>query len=229
MPRDIFVSYSKSDEQCAFEMVARLEARGMSVWVAPRDVSPSADWAEEIIDAISAARVMVLVFSAHSNASAQVRREVERAVHKGLRILPFRIEEALPSKSLEYFLSAQHWLDAFPPPLGPHYDRLGTFLEAALAMSATSSPPNSAAPLAPAARESAVGGTARAAEAAQMQRLETELARYLGPVAKILVRRAATNALGIEQLTLRVSAEIDSEHDRKKFIATCAQAGLSGP
>jgi hypothetical protein len=49
-----------------------------------------------------------------------VRREVERAVHKQVSILPFRIENVLPSKSLEYFLSAQHWLDAFPPPREPH-------------------------------------------------------------------------------------------------------------
>jgi hypothetical protein len=51
-----------------------------------------------------------------SNHSAQVRREVERAVHKQVQILPFRIEDVLPSKSLEYFLSSQHWMDAFPPP-----------------------------------------------------------------------------------------------------------------
>ncbi len=59
---------------------------------------------------------MVLVFSASSNDSPQVRREVERAVHKDLRILPFRLEDVLPSHSLEYFLSTQHWLDGFPGP-----------------------------------------------------------------------------------------------------------------
>ena len=43
-----------------FELVERLEARGLTVWIAPRDISPAADWAAEIIDAISAARLMVL-------------------------------------------------------------------------------------------------------------------------------------------------------------------------
>jgi len=37
-----------------------------------------------------------------------VRREVQRAVHKQVDILPFRIEDVMPSKSLEFFLSAQH-------------------------------------------------------------------------------------------------------------------------
>ncbi len=56
----------------------------------------AADWAAEIIDAISAARTTVLVFCASSNESPQVRRKVERAVHKQGDILPFRIEEVPP-------------------------------------------------------------------------------------------------------------------------------------
>ena len=220
MPRDVFVSYSEPDHDCAAELVERVESHGISTWIAPRDVSPSADWASEIIDAISAARIMVLVFSAHSNQSAQVRREVERAVHKQLRILPFRIEDVLPSKSLEYFLSAQHWLDAFPPPRGPHYDRLCSFLDAALT--------------APAARayesvDSAdtliAGGRRVAPDAAQLRQLETELARYIGPVARLLVRRAAVDAADLEQVALRLATELDSAHDRRQFVDACRQLG----
>src|ERR1700692_1313363 len=132
MARDAFISYSQPDHACAFELVARLEAEGINCWIAPRDIVPSADWAAEIMDAISSARLMILVYSANSNLSPQVRREVERAVHKQLRILTFRIENVPPSKSLEFFLSAQHWMDAFPPPLEPHYARLCTYLKTQL-------------------------------------------------------------------------------------------------
>jgi hypothetical protein len=97
MAHEVFISYSQPDRECALEMVARLESQGISCWIAPRDIAPSADWAAEIMDAISAARTMILIFSAHSNHSPQVRREVERAVHKELSILPFRIEGVLPS------------------------------------------------------------------------------------------------------------------------------------
>ena len=82
------------------------------------------------------ARIMVLIFSSHSNVSPQVRREVERAVHKQVPVLPFRIEDVLPSRSLEYFLSAQHWLDAFNGPREPHYARLCAHLATLLASSA---------------------------------------------------------------------------------------------
>src|SRR5271155_512067 len=101
MVRDVFVSYSQPDSGCAMELVNRVEAEGVNCWVAPRDIAPSADWAAEIIDAISNSRVMILVFSASSNDSPQVRREVERAVYKNVCVLPFRIESVVPSKSLE--------------------------------------------------------------------------------------------------------------------------------
>jgi hypothetical protein len=63
---------------------------------------------------------MVLVFSRNANESPQIRREVERAVSKGVIIVPFRIEDVLPTKSLEYFIGAVHWLDALTPPFEHH-------------------------------------------------------------------------------------------------------------
>jgi TIR domain len=237
-PHDVFVSYSQADRACAFDIVAWLEARDISAWIAPRDVSPSADWAEDVIDAISAARIMVLVFSASTNESAQVRREVERAVHKGLVVLPFRVEDVLPIKSLEYFLSSQHWLDAFPPPREPHYERLCAFLKAAL-----SAPPRRPArqPLGASAGEvesakidpAALADTVALdlaprphfASPEQLHQLEIELARYIGPVAKHLVRHAAAGAADLQQLSLRLSAELDSDQDRQKFIGACRLLG----
>lgn len=237
---DVFISYSQSDRDSAFEIVARLESRDISVWIAPRDVEPSADWAADIIDAISAARVMVLVFSASTNASAQVRREVERAVSKGLVVLPFRIEDVLPSKSLEYFLSSQHWLDAFPPPRDPHYERLCAFLKAALAAPGTAQTREvpvvaTAGPrtlgLSPDALAQAAalksGPKPPCANPEQLHQLETELARYIGPVAKHLVRQAAATAVDLPQLKLSLCTELDTEQDRKKFLSACSRIGVS--
>ncbi len=239
-PRDVFVSYSQADRECAFDIVAWIEARDIGVWIAPRDVSPSAEWAEDVIAAISAARIMVLVFSASTNESVQVRREVERAVHKGLVVLPFRVEDVLPVKSLEYFLSSQHWLDAFPPPREPHYERLCTFLKAALA-----APPSAQLHQASGAAIGSGGSAGIAALSVaggigldpaprphyatpeQLHQLETELARYIGPVAKHLVRHAAASAGDLHQLALRLSAELDSEQDRQKFMGACRLLGVS--
>ncbi len=103
---------------------ALLERRGYRCWIAPRDILPGKEWGEAIVDGIRGARLFVLIFSANANDSPQVRREVERAVHHRLPIVPFRIEDVSPAKSLEYFMSAPHWLDALTPPLEKHLDYL---------------------------------------------------------------------------------------------------------
>src|ERR1700686_973857 len=197
MARDVFISYSQPDHACAFELVARLEGEGINCWIAPRDIAPSADWAAEIMDAICSVRVMILVFSANSNLSPQVRREVERAVHKQLSVLPFRIENVPPSKSLEFFLSAQHWMDAFPPPREPHYSRLCAYLKTLIAEPAvTGEPARQALPPA-----SAVHGVrAHAFEAAELQHIERQLAGYIGPLAKHLVNDFASHVHVVDDL-----------------------------
>lgn len=124
MAYDVFISYSAKDKATADAACAALEQAGVRCWIAPRDVIPGRSWAGSIVEAISASRVMVLIFSSHSNSSQQVLREVERAVHKGVLIVPFRIEDVPPSADMEYYISTPHWLDALTPPLAPHFQRL---------------------------------------------------------------------------------------------------------
>jgi len=130
---EVFLSYSQPDIDVAHELVSRVEAHGIKCWIAPRD-APGADWVGVTLNAIFTARVVVLVFSASATCSPQVRREVKLAEDWGVRVLPFRIADVTPSKTFEYcFLRRQPWVDAFPPPLAPHYARLCTFLNTILA------------------------------------------------------------------------------------------------
>jgi hypothetical protein len=69
-------------------------------------------------------RVLAVIISRNANLSNQVKREVERAVSKGVLVVPFRIEDVAMSKELEYFLSSQHWLDALTPPIEQHLMKL---------------------------------------------------------------------------------------------------------
>lgn len=223
MGRDIFISYSQPDRECAYEMTHHLETTGFTVWIAPRDVSPAAEWAAEIIEAISAARVMVLVFSQSSNSSPQVRREVERAVHKDLRILPFRIEDVLPSRSLEYFLSSQHWLDGFPAPRAPHYERLTRCLRQWLAHAPAQpdrlEPAAATSPPLAATRPDEATRHGKGVSTEELRQLQTRLARFLGPIAPILVDRAAATATDFAELERRLAAELDSPEDQRRFLA----------
>jgi hypothetical protein len=212
--REVFVSYSQPDYDCAMALVERVEKEGIDCWIAPRDIAPSADWAAEIIDAISNARVMVLVFSASSNDSPQVRREVERAVHKQVSILPFRIENVLPSKSLEYFLSAQHWMDAFPPPREAHYARLCTYLKGQLPKSESI---RSATPDVAGTQPVPIMVNAPPLDSAELVRIERLLAGYIGPIARHLVKAALTRAPNLDELVAQLATELDTETDRHEF------------
>ena len=225
----VFVSYSQQDRDAALGIVAHLEHDGIPCWVAPRDVDPGCDWAAAIIDAIAEACVMVLVFSASANTSPQVRREVERAVNHGVAVLPVRVEDVLPSRSLEYFLSSQHWLDAFPPPMEPHYARLAKYLRPLLgaargtAVSPDVSPAPAEPPRPPVAAASAV------MDPATLHRLSAELARYIGPVARLLVQRAALHAADADALIAQLGTEIESDSERRLFLTSSRQALRGGP
>jgi formylglycine-generating enzyme required for sulfatase activity len=129
---DVFISYAAQDKPVADAVCGNLEGRGIQCWIAPRDILPGTDRGESVINAINSARVFILIFSSHANAANEVKREVERAVHKGLSIIPFRIEDVPMSKSLEYFISVPHWLDALTPPLHQHLMRLADHASALL-------------------------------------------------------------------------------------------------
>lgn len=221
MAREVFISYSQSDRDCAFELVEHLEGRGIECWVAPRDIAPSADWAAEIMNAISAARVMILVFSAGSNDSPQVRREVERAVHKQLSILPFRIENVLPSKSLEFFLSTQHWMDAFTPPRDAHYARLGSYLLTQLGAAPARASETGSNPIPSYAGPGVPPAIAPAIDTSRLQHIERQLAGYIGPLAKHLVKVAASRAAGVDDLVGRLATELGTDAERREFTHRC--------
>ncbi len=133
MAHDVFISHSTADKAIADAMCATLEAAALRCWVAPRDVQPGRPFAGEITRAIQNSAVMVLIFSAHSNNSDQVLREVQLAVNAHLHIVQFRIEDVLLNDDLSYYLSTPHWLDALTPPLENHLDRLTTAIRALLA------------------------------------------------------------------------------------------------
>jgi TIR domain len=121
---DVFISYASKDKLVADAVCARLESSGVRCWIAPRDIVPGTSYGEAIIEAIHGAKVMVLVFSSNANVSAHIPKEVERAVSRGLTIVPFRIEDIAPGKSLDYFIGSVHWLDAMTPPMEKHLDDL---------------------------------------------------------------------------------------------------------
>jgi Concanavalin A-like lectin/glucanases superfamily/TIR domain len=117
---DVFLSYSSKDKNVADAVCAALEAKRIRCWMAPRDILPGKAWAGAILDAIDDVHAMVLVYSANSNASPQVLREIDRAISRDVVVIPFRIENCAMSKEMEYYIAAAHWLDAMDGPMEEH-------------------------------------------------------------------------------------------------------------
>lgn len=116
MGSDVFISYSTENRIEAEAILDAVEAKGHACWIAPRNIVAGASWADAIIEAISGARLVILVHSHAANASPMVRRELDAAAAARKLILPVRIDDAMPERGMKFYLANCHWFDA-PPPL----------------------------------------------------------------------------------------------------------------
>jgi TPR repeat protein len=117
MAHKVFICHSSKDKAVADAACAALESHRIPCWIAPRDISPSAEWGAAIVDAITECQIVLLIFSAHANASPDVRREINLSISEQKDLLPFRIENVNPTGAIKYAVSNRHWLDAVDPPL----------------------------------------------------------------------------------------------------------------
>ena len=236
MAHDVFISYSTADKLAADAVCAKVEGRGIRCWVAPRDILPGMDWSDAIIDALNSCRVFVLLLSAASNDSEQVKRELQVAVGKGIPILPVRMEEFPLSKHMQYFIGTPHWLDAMTPPLEKHLqklaDTLTALLEATKKDDAHATPVTSA-PIAdtPIAPTAPVVPTAPVTEwdAEVLKIVETQLCNLIGPLARLLVRKAAAVATNLDELYERLAPHLADEAERQMFQQRCRAALQTSP
>ena len=134
MESDVFISYSNKDKNAADAVCSIMEQNGIRCWIAPRDITPGLPFAEAIIDGIKGSRIFILIYSSNSNNSAQVIKEVDRAVQYKMAIIPFRLEDVPMTKQMEYYVSNVHWMDALTPPLEEHIGKLCRIVKILLTM-----------------------------------------------------------------------------------------------
>jgi hypothetical protein len=149
MARDVFISHSAQDKKVAETICGALEESGIRCWVAPRDVRPGHSFPGEITRAIQQSKVMLMIFSRHSNSSEQVLREVQLAVDCHVPIVRLRIEDIPLSDDLRYYLSTPHWLDALTHPLSKHIPAVAAAIRELLGSSSAANETAAAASQAP--------------------------------------------------------------------------------
>jgi hypothetical protein len=132
MAHDVFISHSTQDKVVADAVCAALETEKIRCWIAPRDIKSGESWAEAITKALKSSRLMVLIFSDHSNQSKQVANELTLAVNAKAVVVPLKIEDIPPTHIMEYYLTGAHWLDAMNPPTEEQIKRLVETVKRAL-------------------------------------------------------------------------------------------------
>ena len=109
MSRDAFISHASADAQLAHTICEALEARGLTCWIAPRDVQPEGTYGTEIVKGIREAGVFLVIVTGAASESQQVEREAERASHYKKRIIPIIVDGSEPGPRLEFYLAGRHY------------------------------------------------------------------------------------------------------------------------
>ena len=110
---DVFISHSSKDKEIADKVVKFFEDKGLSCWIAPRDIVPGTEWAAAISTAITASKVFLIIYTANSAESSQVSREVSLAETKlGVFVVPYKTDETPLKGSFEYYLTGSHFISA---------------------------------------------------------------------------------------------------------------------
>ena len=113
MAATIFLSYASKDQKTAETICQALEGRGFQCWMAARNVHPGENFQEAIVRAIRAAKVMLFVFSANSNNSDEVKKEIALAGQHKVFVIPIRVEDVIPNEALAYEFATRQWIDLF--------------------------------------------------------------------------------------------------------------------
>jgi adenylate cyclase len=110
---EIFISHASSDQKVARTICTALENRGLACWISSRNVKPGQNFQEQIVKAIRAAKIMVLVFTANANNSNEIKKELALASQNNLTVIPVRIEDVRPNEAFAYEFATRQWIDLF--------------------------------------------------------------------------------------------------------------------
>lgn len=109
----VFVSYSSKESDAANEIKRILEINGVSCWIAPQSIPAGSDYAQEIPQAISKCKVLLLLLSKASQESIWVPKEVGTAISEGKIVIPFHIDDSDINAAFNFFLTNTQRISAY--------------------------------------------------------------------------------------------------------------------
>jgi hypothetical protein len=88
MPKDIFISYSRRDQEFVTRLASDLDAQVAGVWFDQSTIQLGQKWHDEIMEGIRDCKAFILVLSPDAMESRYVREEVNKALELGKTIFP---------------------------------------------------------------------------------------------------------------------------------------------
>ena len=101
----VFISYSRKDQEKAFEILEILESWGLKVWIDKNGIFSSANFKSMIEDAIENTKAVIFLSSENSNKSEYVRKEISYAIKLQKPIIPIMLDNSPFGEGLRLDLS----------------------------------------------------------------------------------------------------------------------------
>jgi TIR domain len=194
-----FLSYSRSDERFALQLAKDLRARGIAMWIDQLDIRPSEHWDRAVERAVRSCHGLVVVLSPRSAESDNVADEISFAIDSGKSVLPVMIERC----TMPLRITRMQVIDATGD-----YNRA---LERCVNELAKDDDPTPHVPEVPARMSAPI-------DAQALTTAKERLATIVGPIAGVLVNRAAARAGSVKELYATLAEHIESSSDRELFL-----------
>jgi predicted ATPase len=112
----VFISYASADRERVLHVVEALRAAGLQVWIDQEAIPGGTVYAPEIVGGIERCHALVLMCSAASLASPNVRQEIALAWKYRRPYLPLLLEPVAIPREVEYWLEGSQWVEVLDQP-----------------------------------------------------------------------------------------------------------------
>ncbi len=108
---EVFISYSRADNEFVDGLIRDLEQNGVPVWLDRHDIEGGTAWRAAISEAIRRCRAFVIVLSPNSTGSKNVSRELSLAESHDRTIIPIIYQACDIPAGMEYQLAELQWIN----------------------------------------------------------------------------------------------------------------------
>ncbi|MBS0365728.1 MAG: tetratricopeptide repeat protein [Proteobacteria bacterium] len=112
-PAEVFLSYSRHDQDRVLELAGKLRAVGVSLWIDQGAIDAATLWSEQIVNALESAKVLLLLVTEAAVHSDNVAKEVMLVSERKGHILPVYLEPTVVTPTLKYQLAGIQHVEYF--------------------------------------------------------------------------------------------------------------------